>query len=94
MFDTESVREVCWTFGLLDEDSNPSLSRVFAAFFMLAAVHGRIWDDTPITGWDVAMGFLAATSYFGLKGLAIFGRAAAARKSGAMHAVSSDAGPG
>lgn len=88
------VKEVCWTLGLADEEGSPSLSRAFAAFFALAAVHGRLWDETPIGGWDVAMAFCSACSYFGLKGLAIFGRAAARRESGAFKAVTPDAGPG
>lgn len=73
----QTVREIVWMLGLADDGGNPSLSRVFCALFALAAVHGALLRDAPTRWEDIAMGFLAVSGYFGLKGLMIFGRAAA-----------------
>ncbi len=66
------VREVCWTLGLLDDHDNPSGLKLMALAFGLAAVDGPLHDHVATTGYDILMGFLAACSYIGYRGLAIF----------------------
>lgn len=89
-----SVREAMWTLGLGDEEGNPSLSRVFSAMFAAAAVHGAIVHERALTWEDIGMGFLAVCGYFGLKGLAIFGRAASRKRESTEVRAIPDAGPG
>ena len=42
-----------------------SLNRFLAVGFGVAAVHGRLWHDVPITGWDVSLATLAGSLSFG-----------------------------
>lgn len=80
-----SIREAMWALGLGDDNGNPSLSRVFAAMFAAAAVHGTIIHERPVTVEDIGMGFLAVCGYFGIKGVSIFAGAwRKARESGSM----------
>lgn len=50
---------------LVDSWEGLSLNRFLAIGFAWTAVHGRLFHDQPITGWDLAMATLAGALAFG-----------------------------
>lgn len=60
------LRVLMWGLApLADNLEGLSLNRFLAILFAVAAVHGRLVHDSPITGWDVLLATLAGGLAFG-----------------------------
>jgi hypothetical protein len=68
----ESVREVCWTFGMLDEHGNPSLIRAASVYLLVIGGHGTVAHERPLTGFDLWCLSLGGFATLGLKGMALY----------------------
>ena len=68
----QTVRELFWTIGMLDEGGNPSLIRMAAVYLFIVGGHGRLVDDKALIANDVIILSLAAFATLGLKGMAMF----------------------
>lgn len=68
----ESMREFCWTFGMLDEQGNPSLIRAASVYLLVVGGHGTIAHEKPLTAYDLWALSLGAFATLGLKGMALY----------------------
>lgn len=54
-----------WMAPFVDKYNGLSLNRFLAILFAIAATHGRLAHDSPLTGWDNTMATIAGALAFG-----------------------------